>query len=397
MSDNRRLLVTPQAWKTMWLFVKNARASVNGSLQEISWLGTVKLFGEDMLLSEVFLVDQDNSAGHSDFDDNATTNLMMALSNEGRGDEVADIKLWGHSHGTLPAFFSATDDNTIRTWVGGSWMVALVLNAAGDMQCWLNTYDPWWMHEELDVVLFVPTTQGDVDEVRQLIAERCKFNSYQPTLTGPGHYGGAWDAKTGLPPSEKGLREGMERWENGVWWRWYEREQEWSRGKDFAKKDTATLRDRPFRWNAQKGRWDPIPTSGVVVSTSKPTEHQMASSPLDMGEMSWSEMYGYVPLTASASTELDADEALLLLARDLDTKADVGRDMEDPELAGWSLDLEGLTSRLEGDIEYLTEFLGLNKAEVTSLEAFVELLIPEEAAKAFLEQQDSEVALDDGV
>jgi hypothetical protein len=123
----------------------------------------------------------------------------------------------------------------------------------------------------------------------------------------------------------------------------------------------------------------------------------MASSPLDMGEMSWSEMYGYVPLTASASTELDADEALLLLARDLDTKADVSRDMEDPELAGWSLDLEGLTSRLEGDIEYLTEFLGLNKAEVTSLEAFVELLIPEEAAKAFLEQQDSEVALDDGV
>jgi predicted metallopeptidase len=168
VTDNPTVYFTPYAWAKLWAYVRNATA-------EIAGMGIVEVVDNDYLLvSDVFIVEQEASAAHADFDVDGVARFMEELIAAGREDDIPKMKLWWHSHGTLEAYFSSRDTQTIDEWKNTSYLVSIVCNKKNRYSARLDLWSPIRMTTDVDVEIFSVIPEEEIDSIKKEIAEKVK-------------------------------------------------------------------------------------------------------------------------------------------------------------------------------------------------------------------------------
>ena len=93
-------------------------------------------------MDRLLLPEQTNSASHTEVSEEALAELLVEAVREGI--DTAKLKVWLHSHGQIQAFFSATDEQNMRSaFPQADWVLSLVTNRAGEIKARLSLYKPF--------------------------------------------------------------------------------------------------------------------------------------------------------------------------------------------------------------------------------------------------------------
>lgn len=157
-----RVLITPEAYKRMLLYVEIAN-------KEVGWMGTVsRLNTGDFLIEEVFLLDQDVTAVETELSSEGVEKLTLDLLDKGSDadiERVNKMRFWGHSHVRMGTSPSGTDESTMDRFgrEGIPWYIRGIFNKLGRGSFTIYLYEqgyrisdaPWavWDPEKQTIVL----------------------------------------------------------------------------------------------------------------------------------------------------------------------------------------------------------------------------------------------------
>lgn len=132
---------------------------------EIGGLGKVILEKGEFTITDVFLLEQEATSGECELSAEGVAVLYDELLDN--DEDVDDIKMWWHSHGTMGVFFSKTDTDTMDEWPG-DWIVAIVINKKKELKARFQVQKPIPMYMDLDVEIEYPVVvniQALIDEI----------------------------------------------------------------------------------------------------------------------------------------------------------------------------------------------------------------------------------------
>ncbi|MBN1119788.1 MAG: Mov34/MPN/PAD-1 family protein [Anaerolineae bacterium] len=165
---------------------------------EVSGFGLVDVSDNRrrIVVEDVFLLKQrvTTSSVHIEPADMADFLSQMVT----QGYDVGRLRFWFHSHGTMPAFHSATDMETLHQALGNApWFVSLVVNNSGQMDARLVVNQPIKLTlRDLPVILHIDSQQraAAARDVLNLVTFRryevVDINSPQYDLSDNGHGSG---------------------------------------------------------------------------------------------------------------------------------------------------------------------------------------------------------------
>jgi hypothetical protein len=116
---------------------------------EIGGLGQVIADPAGLLITDLFILPQRVSMSDTELESAGLFDLLARLVAE--GEDVANTRLWWHSHGEMEVSWSDTDAATIENLPGEFW-VAVVTNRHGDLRCRLDRFTPTRETWELPLV-----------------------------------------------------------------------------------------------------------------------------------------------------------------------------------------------------------------------------------------------------
>lgn len=168
---------------------------VHKSQYEVSGLGVIKIEDGGILrVVQAILLPQKNGTATTDIEAEDVNRALFQLRNvEG------ELKWWWHSHVQMGVFWSGTDDDTIKKFGSGGWVVATVFNQKNEVKsCYYGAHDtktPWGTTSALRLDdLVTKLTPLAVDDTREWDAEYDKnVTNVTPavvtTYTGKSHTG----------------------------------------------------------------------------------------------------------------------------------------------------------------------------------------------------------------
>jgi len=109
--------------------------------EEISGLGKIERVGNTLIITDVFLFKQRNSAASTILDNDDLANAQYEIIQ--RGEDPSNLKLWWHSHNTMGTTWSGTDDRCCAEFDNGEYLLSLVVNQDRDMRCRIDIYQPF--------------------------------------------------------------------------------------------------------------------------------------------------------------------------------------------------------------------------------------------------------------
>lgn len=109
--------------------LEKIRYFVDKDSNEVSGMGLTRVVGDTIYVDDVQLLEQRNSAAHTDIDAEAVTKLMAQWA--GR---EGNVNFWWHSHVNMSVFWSATDEATIKQLGQHGMCVASVFNKKGEIR-----------------------------------------------------------------------------------------------------------------------------------------------------------------------------------------------------------------------------------------------------------------------
>jgi hypothetical protein len=118
---------------------------VNESNFEVSGFGTVEIKKDHLLVTEVFLLKQENTSAETELDAEAICKLEYECHQAG---VKAPLKLWWHSHVDMAVFWSGTDMKAIKQIGSQGWMVATVFNKKEETRSAIYLSDPFPIFED---------------------------------------------------------------------------------------------------------------------------------------------------------------------------------------------------------------------------------------------------------
>lgn len=122
-----RVLISPEAYKRMQLYVELARL-------EVGWLGTAeRLETGDYYIEHVFLLRQTAGAAHAKISIEGQSELYSSLMKAGRREDTRRLFFWGHSHVRMDTAPSPQDEETMREFgeQGCDWYIRGIMNKLG--------------------------------------------------------------------------------------------------------------------------------------------------------------------------------------------------------------------------------------------------------------------------
>jgi hypothetical protein len=124
-----RVLITPEAYRNMCLYVEIAQ-------KEVGWMGTVSRTADgDFLIEDTFLLEQLVHSTETELASEDIGKLTMRLIDSGAdGLEKANkLRFWGHSHVRMGTSPSGTDERTMERFgrEGMPWYVRGIFNKEG--------------------------------------------------------------------------------------------------------------------------------------------------------------------------------------------------------------------------------------------------------------------------
>lgn len=152
------VFISPDALTRMWYFVDMAE-------QEVGWLGTVSVLPSgDLLIEEVFLLDQEVTPAETDLSAKGIDALGQTLLARPDGVDVANrLLLWGHSHVRMQTNPSLQDEKQMALFLenGCPFTVRAILNKLGRIEITVFLWElgikvqdiPWQIYPVDDPVL----------------------------------------------------------------------------------------------------------------------------------------------------------------------------------------------------------------------------------------------------
>ena len=146
-----KFIISEDAWNTMQQYAKIAH-SKDGN--EISGICLVKKTTHPISNKPVWelfdpcILKQENSTTNTILDKDVLPEYYIDMAMK-YGDDIRYC--WWHSHHTMGAFWSTTDENEIKQWKNSSWSLALVINLHQDYCLNVSTWDP--VEHSVDVPL----------------------------------------------------------------------------------------------------------------------------------------------------------------------------------------------------------------------------------------------------
>ena len=157
--DNRRaprVLITPNAYKRMCLYVELAE-------KEVGWLGTVVMTRNgDFLIDHTYLLEQEVTATETELSAEGQAKLVEDLLKKGEPgfEEVNRLRFWGHSHVRMGTSPSGTDESTMKRFYeeGLPWYVRGIFNKKGRAEFCIFLYEQGLRINDVDWFVVDPAT-----------------------------------------------------------------------------------------------------------------------------------------------------------------------------------------------------------------------------------------------
>jgi len=158
-----RILIGAEAFERLKLYIDLCPFEVGG-------LGTVKPFGEDLVVDDISLIRQRASDSDFELDPQAVADYLLQILQEGK--DLSTLRLWWHSHAEGQIFWSHTDEETIENLRIDS-LLSIVGNKRHEFRCRLDLFSPDRITLDSLPLLPLPTDcPADSDSLRQeLVAE----------------------------------------------------------------------------------------------------------------------------------------------------------------------------------------------------------------------------------
>jgi hypothetical protein len=120
------------------------RGYVQATNFEISGLGKVVMQGQDFLIEDVKIFEQEVSYANTKLDKKALAKFYDELMQ--RDEDPGDWKLWWHSHAKMDTFWSGTDSATIDDFdtemEANNWILALETNRKDEIITRIDIFKP---------------------------------------------------------------------------------------------------------------------------------------------------------------------------------------------------------------------------------------------------------------
>lgn len=133
----------------------------------------------DWKLQDPIILKQEVSSGNCTLEKNELANYYTRV-----GKKFKDYNfrfVWWHSHHTMGAFFSATDDKAIKEYSDGDFSLALVVNLKQEYKFRVSIWEPLEIHQdvELSFIRKNKISNSIVKEVTKLCNKRFVSNNYK--------------------------------------------------------------------------------------------------------------------------------------------------------------------------------------------------------------------------
>lgn len=184
---------------------------VNKSPIEVSGLGRVqKTTNGDLMVTKVYLLEQENTSSTTDLDEDAVAKLMY----ETREDE-GDLNFWWHSHVNMGVFWSGTDMSTIKQFGKNGYLLSTVFNKKNEHRTSYfqgkTDFLPEIFIDQIETSFSYIPTEAEYDEWDENYKAKCR-KAKPVATTGYGGYGNFPSAnKGGAPGLGKGASGGSEK------------------------------------------------------------------------------------------------------------------------------------------------------------------------------------------
>ena len=155
-NEKPKFIIQEKAWNTMQQY---AQIAYEKDKNEISGLIPYKLIehpvSKDMVyeLFDPVILKQENTGTTTELDGEAIRDYQIKAGMK----HGTDIKFcWWHSHHTMGAFWSGTDQNEIDAWENDSWSLALVVNLFQEYKLNVSVWQPIQYSEDVSLEIIRP-------------------------------------------------------------------------------------------------------------------------------------------------------------------------------------------------------------------------------------------------
>lgn len=120
-------------WKRLWAYIEACPDEVGG-------LGLIEARENALVVSEIFLLEQEVTAGTTDLDPSAVARLQCGLME--RETDPGALRFWWHSHADSPCYWSPVDQRTIGKLSSADYCLSLVGNRKREHRLRLDVSQP---------------------------------------------------------------------------------------------------------------------------------------------------------------------------------------------------------------------------------------------------------------
>ena len=141
---------------------------------EIGWLGTSRRVGNVFYIDDVFLFRQEVHATTTEITTEGLNEFAMDLLYEENGVEIwNNMKVWGHSHVTMPTTPSGQDDKQIEVFAENAedFFIRIIANKSGDFRIDLYDFTTGVIYEKLPYEISYGADTDIIESLYKKIAE----------------------------------------------------------------------------------------------------------------------------------------------------------------------------------------------------------------------------------
>tara|TARA_R100000808_G_scaffold7349_1_gene21673 strand:- start:3615 stop:4586 length:972 start_codon:yes stop_codon:yes gene_type:complete len=145
--------ITEEAWNTILGF---ASIAYEKDKNEVSGLCVARLNKDgDYVLDEPEILLQENTGTTTELDADACAEFYAKKGMKYQSEAINGTLryVWWHSHHTMGAFWSGTDENEIKEWKNSSFSMALVVNLKEDYKFRVSQWQPLEAHKDLPLTI----------------------------------------------------------------------------------------------------------------------------------------------------------------------------------------------------------------------------------------------------
>ena len=157
-------IISENAWNKIQQYAGLAHTEDQNEISGICLVRKIKHPVDDREVWELFepcILKQENSTSNTILDKEVLPEYYIDMAMK-HGDKIRYC--WWHSHHTMSAFWSATDQTEIKAWKNSSWSLALVVNLFHDYCLNVTTWDPIEHSEDvpLEIIRNVPEPTAEM-------------------------------------------------------------------------------------------------------------------------------------------------------------------------------------------------------------------------------------------